>query len=276
MSPMLSVDRRAAVDMGSHIAYDQLMKTTIEIADDLFERVQLEDGREADARIVGRDPDTDLAVLKIDLTQLPVASIGRSDQLLVGDVVLAIGNPIGLRHTVTHGIVSATSRQQLGIAPLEDFIQTDAPINFGNSGGALIDSSGALVGINTAIVAKNLGVEGIGFAIPVNMVRGVLSEIIAHGRVIRGWIGIVPQDVPEEQARQFGLPQPGVLIEQLYLGSPALQAGLRPGDLLLAIDGTTPANAQDALVRIARCKPGSNIVLRGLRGGRVFEVRAQV
>jgi len=205
-----------------------------------------------------------------------VASIGRSDQLLVGDVVLAIGNPIGLRHTVTHGIVSATSRQQLGIAPLEDFIQTDAPINFGNSGGALIDSSGALVGINTAIVAKNLGVEGIGFAIPVNMVRGVLSEIIAHGRVIRGWIGIVPQDVPEEQARQFGLPQPGVLIEQLYLGSPALQAGLRPGDLLLAIDGTTPANAQDALVRIARCKPGSNIVLRGLRGGRVFEVRAQV
>src|SRR5204862_7657998 len=154
-------------------------------------------------------------------------------QLLVGDVVLAIGNPIGLRHTVTHGIVSATSRQQLGIAPLEDFIQTDAPINFGNSGGALIDSSGALVGINTAIVAKNLGVEGIGFAIPVNMVRGVLSEIIAHGRVIRGWIGIVPQDVPEEQARQFGLPQPGVLIEQLYLGSPALQAGLRPGDLLL-------------------------------------------
>jgi len=239
-------------------------------------RVQLEDGREADARIVGRDPDTDLAVLKIDLTQLPVASFGRSDQLLVGDVVLAIGNPIGLRHTVTHGIVSATSRQQLGIAPLEDFIQTDAPINFGNSGGALIDSSGALVGINTAIVAKNLGVEGIGFAIPVNMVRGVLSEIIAHGRVIRGWIGIVPQDVPEEQARQFGLPQPGVLIEQLYLGSPALQAGLRPGDLLLAIDGTTPANAQDALVRIARCKPGSNIVLRGLRGGRVFEVRAQV
>ncbi len=132
------------------------------------------------------------------------------------------------------------------------------------------------MGINTAIVAKNLGVEGIGFAIPVNMVRGVLSEIIAHGRVIRGWIGIVPQDVPEEQARQFGLPQPGVLIEQLYLGSPALQAGLRPGDLLLAIDGTTPANAQDALVRIARCKPGSNIVLRGLRGGRVFEVRAQV
>ena len=143
-------------------------------------RVQLADGRGADAHIVGRDPDTDLAVLKIDLAQLPVATFGRSDQLKVGDVVLAIGNPIGLSHTVTHGIVSATGRQQLGIAPLEDFIQTDAPINFGNSGGALIDSSGALVGINTAIVAKNLGVEGIGFAIPVNMVRGVLSLSLIH------------------------------------------------------------------------------------------------
>jgi len=239
-------------------------------------RVQLEDGRVADAHVVGRDPDTDLAVLKIDLTQLPVVSFGRSDQLRVGDVVLAIGNPMGLTHTVTHGIVSATSRQQLGIAPLEDFIQTDAPINFGNSGGALIDSSGALVGINTAIVAKNLGVEGIGFAIPVNMVRGVLNDIIAHGRVIRGWIGIVPQDLPEEQARQFGVSHAAVLIENLYIGSPAQQAGLQPGDVLLAVDGTAPANAQDALVRIAGRKPGSSIVLRGIREGRVFEARAQV
>ena len=241
-------------------------------------RVQLEDGRVADARIVGRDPDTDLAVLKIDLAQLPVVSFGRSDQLKVGDVVLAIGNPIGLTHTVTHGIVSAVSRQQLGIAPLEDFIQTDAPINFGNSGGALIDSSGALVGINTAIVAKNLGVEGIGFAIPVNMVRGVLTEIIANGRVIRGWIGIVPQDLPEEQARQFGLrqPQPAVVVVYLYPGSPAQQAGLQPLDLLLGIDGTAPASAQDALGRIAGCKPGTSIVLRGLRAGRVFELRAHV
>jgi len=239
-------------------------------------RVQLEDGRVADARIVGRDPDTDLAVLKIDLTPLPVATFGRSDRLRVGDVVLAIGDPIGLSHTVTHGIVSAVSRQQLGIAPLEDFIQTDAPINFGNSGGALIDSSGALVGINTAIVAKNIGVEGIGFAIPVNMVRGVLSDIIAHGRVIRGWIGIVPEDVPEEQAQQLGLGQPAVLIGNLYVGSPAQHAGLQPGDLLLAIDGTPPHSAQDALGRIASRQPGTSVVLRGMRAGRVFEVRAQV
>ncbi len=226
------------VDEAGHIVTNQHV---IANADSIH--VQLADGRVADARIVGRDPDTDLAVLKIDLTPLPVAVFGRSDQLRVGDVVLAIGNPIGLQHTVTHGIVSATSRQQLGIAPLEDFIQTDAPINFGNSGGALIDSSGALVGINTAIVAKNIGVEGIGFAIPVNMVRGVMADIIAHGRVIRGWIGIVPQDLSEEQAQQWGLAQAAVLIDNLYVGSPAQQAGLQPGDQ---------------------------------RGRRVFEVRARV
>lgn len=239
-------------------------------------RVQLADGRVAEARIVGRDPDTDLAVLKVDLTPLPVVSFGRSDQLKVGDVVLAIGDPIGLSQTVTHGIVSATSRQQLGIAPLEDFIQTDAPINFGNSGGALIDANGALVGINTAIVAKNLGVEGIGFAIPVNMVRGVMSDIIAHGRVIRGWIGIVPEDLPEEQAQQLGLGQAAVVIGNLYVGSPAQRAGIEPGDVLLAIDGEAPRSAQDALGRIAARAPGASITLRGLRGGHEFEVKAQV
>jgi serine protease DegS len=239
-------------------------------------RVQLSDGRVADAKIVGRDPDTDLAVLKIDVTPLPVAVFGRSDLLKVGDVVLAIGNPVGLSQTVTHGIVSATSRQQLGIAPLEDFIQTDAAINFGNSGGALVDATGALVGINTAIVAKNIGVEGIGFAIPVNMVRGVLSEIIAHGRVIRGWIGIVPEDLSDDQARQLGLAQSGVVIGNLYVGSPAQQAGLQPGDLLTEIDGSQPHSAQDALGRIASHKPGTTVLLRGLRGGRAFEVRAQV
>ena len=239
-------------------------------------RVQLADGRVADARVVGRDPDTDLAVLKIDLGSLPVAEFGRSDLLKVGDVVLAIGNPVGLSQTVTHGIVSATSRQQLGIAPLEDFIQTDAPINFGNSGGALIDSSGMLIGINTAIVAKNIGVEGIGFAIPVNMVRGVMDEIIAHGRVIRGWIGIIPEDLSQEQAEQLRLAQSGVLIGNLYVGSPAQKAGLLPGDLLLAIDGVAPHSAQDALGRIAGHKPGSTARVRALRGGKSFEVEALV
>jgi|SRR5579863_4279496 len=238
--------------------------------------VQLADGRVADARIVGRDPDTDLAVLKIDLTPLPIAVLGRSDQLKVGDVVLAIGNPLGLSQTVTHGIVSATSRQQLGIAALEDFIQTDAPINFGNSGGALVDSSGALVGINTAIVATNLGVEGIGFAIPVNMVRGVLSDIVAHGRVIRGWIGIQPEDINDEQAARLGLAQSGVLITNIYVGSPAQQAGLQPGDLILRVDDAPVRGAQDVLGRIALHKPGSRLAIHGLRGRREFDVKAQV
>jgi serine protease DegS len=259
------------VDASGHIVTNHHV---IANADSIL--VQLADGRVADARIVGRDPDTDLAVLKVDLSPLPVVTFGHSDQLKVGDVVLAIGNPIGLEHTVTHGIVSATSRQQLGIAPLEDFIQTDAPINFGNSGGALVDSSGELVGINTAIVAKNIGVEGIGFAIPVNMVRGVLADIIAHGRVIRGWIGIVPEDLPDEEAQQLGLRQAAVVIGNLYVGSPAQRAGLQPGDLLLGIDGTAPRGAQDALGRIASHAPGSSVLLRGLRGGHVFEVRAQV
>jgi serine peptidase DegS len=239
-------------------------------------RVQLADARIADAHVVGQDPDTDLAVLKIDLGSLPVATFGRSDQLKVGDVVLAIGNPLGLSQTVTHGIVSATSRQQLGIAPLEDFIQTDAPITFGNSGGALVDTSGALVGINTAIVAKNLGVEGIGFAIPVNMVRGVLSDIVAHGRVIRGWIGIVPEDLQEEQAQQLGLGQAGVVIVNLFVGSPAQQAGLQPGDLLLAIDGVAPHSAQDALGRIASLAPNTTARLRVLRGRNQADVRVVV
>jgi serine protease DegS len=259
------------VDEGGHIVTNHHV---IANADSIH--VQLEDGRVADAHLVGSDPDTDLAVLKIDLTGLPTATFGHSDQLKVGDVVLAIGNPIGLQHTVTHGIVSATSRQQLGIAPLEDFIQTDAPINFGNSGGALIDSSGELVGINTAIVAKNLGVEGIGFAIPVNMVRGVLGEIVAHGRVVRGWIGIVPEDLPDEQTQQLGLSQPGVVIGNLYVGSPAQQAGLQPGDLLLGIDGDAPHSAQDALGRIAGHKPGTSLLVRGMRAGQVFQVRARV
>jgi serine protease DegS len=239
-------------------------------------RVQLADERVADAKIVGRDPDTDLAVLRIDLKDLPVVPFGRSDRLQVGDVVLAIGSPVGLSQTVTHGIVSATTRS-LGVATFEDFIQTDAAINVGNSGGALIDTSGALVGINTAIIAKNLGVEGIGFAIPVDLVRGVLSDIIAHGRVIRGWIGIVPQDVPEYQRAQLGLPSSGVLIANLYVGSPAQRAGLQPGDVLTDIDGTPVRNAQEAIARVAAHRaPGEAIKLRLLRNGKPFELQTQV
>ena len=173
-------------------------------------RAQLADGRFADVKIVGRDPDTDLAVLQLDLKKdIPVMPLGHSDRLRVGDVVLAIGNPVGLSQTVTQGIVSATGRGQLGVATFENFIQTDAPINVGNSGGALVNTNGELIGINTAVLAKNLGVEGIGFAIPVNLVRGVMNEILTKGRVVRGWIGIVPLDIDAVEARRNNLPQAG-------------------------------------------------------------------
>lgn len=237
-------------------------------------RVQLADGRIAQPQVVGVDPDTDLAVLKIDLPHLPVITFGRSDTLRVGDIVLAIGDPLGLSQTVTHGIVSATARGHLGITTFEDFIQTDAPINFGNSGGALVDTNGELVGINTAIVAKRLGVEGIGFAIPVDLVRGVLHDIIKHGRVIRGWIGIVPEDISATQAQQLGLAHGGVVIA--YVGSPGQQAGLEPGDLLLALNGAPVTSAGDARAIIASCKPGSTLTVHYQRGARQFTVKVKV
>ncbi|MGA9366643.1 MAG: trypsin-like peptidase domain-containing protein [Steroidobacteraceae bacterium] len=239
-------------------------------------RVQLADGRIATPQVVGVDPDTDLAVLKIGLSNLPVITFGRSDQLQVGDIVLAIGDPLGLSQTVTHGIVSATARGQLGITTFEDFIQTDAPINFGNSGGALVDSDGVLIGINTAIVAKSLGVEGIGFAIPVDMVRGVLHDIIKYGRVIRGWIGIVPEDISDTEAQQLGLARGGVVVANLYVGSPGQEAGLKPGDLLLALDGTPVTSAEEANARIATHKPGSTITLKDQRGSSKFDVKVRV
>ena len=211
----------------------------------------------APATVVGRDPDTDLALLSIKLKNLPVMPLGRSDEIQVGDVVLAIGDPLGLSQTVTHGIVSATGRQQLGVATFENFIQTDAAINAGNSGGALINARGELIGINTAVLNKsnsgsgNLSVEGIGFAIPVNLARGVMKEILDHGRVIRGWIGILPEDVDDEQAKQLGLPHGGVVITNMYRASPAVDAQLRIGDIVTAIDGKAVRSARDTLAQIA-------------------------
>ncbi|HTY49920.1 MAG TPA: trypsin-like peptidase domain-containing protein [Steroidobacteraceae bacterium] len=237
--------------------------------------VQLADRRIAHATIVGRDPDSDLALLKIDLPHLPVMPFGHSDRLQVGDVVLAIGDPLGLSQTVTHGIVSATGRGQLGLATFENFIQTDAAINPGNSGGALINAQGELVGINTAIIARNQG-DGIGFAIPVNMVRGVIHELIAHGKVVRGWIGIIPEDFDDEQAAQLGLARGGVVLYDLYADSPAVNAGLRPGDILTAIDGSALRSSQDTLARIAESRPGTTVQVTGIRGRQVFQVNLKV
>ena len=260
------------VDSAGHVITNHHVIATADLI-----RAQLADGRIAEARIVGRDPDTDLAVLKLELKdKVPVMPMGQSDQLRVGDIVLAIGNPVGLSQTVTQGIVSATGRAQLGVATYENFIQTDAPINVGNSGGALINTRGELVGINTAVLAKNLGVEGIGFAIPVNLVRGVMREILEKGRVVRGWIGIVPADVSEIDARRFNLPQAGVVVAKLYIGSPAAQVGMEPRDIILTVNGTKVINAQDALSKIASTKPGKKLRITGLRGTEKFTAEVEV
>jgi S1-C subfamily serine protease len=232
--------------------------------------VQLRDGREAPARLVGIDPDTDLAVLVIELPDLPVMPLGRSDRLRVGDAVLAIGNPLGLGQTVTSGIVSATGRGRLGVSTFENFIQTDTAINFGNSGGALVNARGELVGINTAIIARNAGIEGIGFAIPVELVRGVVDAILRDGRVVRGWIGIRPQSLKVEEARQFGFPEGSVVVTAVYRGGPADTEGIQPGDVITEINGQALAGAEDLLARIAALKPGQAARVT-LRRGPPFE-----
>jgi S1-C subfamily serine protease len=227
--------------------------------------VQLLDGRSAPARLVGTDPDTDLAILKIELKNLPVMPLGRSDQLRVGDVVLAIGNSAGLGQTVTQGIVSATGRSQLGLALLENFIQTDAAINPGNSGGALVTAGGELVGINTAVLSREQGIEGIGFAIPVNLVRGVAAEIESKGRVTRGWSGVAVRGQPAELVDEKGRPIEGVQVYGFYVGSPARGAGLQPGDVLTQIDATPIKSVQDFLAGVARKAPGSTVRVKAVR-----------
>jgi S1-C subfamily serine protease len=240
--------------------------------------VQLADGRSARARIVGSDPDTDLAVLKIALQPLPVINLGRSDRLQVGDVVLAIGNPLAMGQTVTQGIVSATGRGQLGLAMFENYVQTDAAINPGNSGGALVDASGRLVAINTAVLSRQNGTEGIGFAIPMNLVRGVVAELIDNGRVARGWLGAGLHDVEaiipsggkpakEDIVRNAaGAPRlRGVAIEGVWPGSPAAAAGLGIRDLVLRLDGHRVVDARDLVSRLAQRRPGSKARLDGYR-----------
>ena len=240
--------------------------------------VQLADGRSARARVVGSDPDTDLAVLKIALQPLPAIELGRSDRLQVGDVVLAIGNPLAMGQTVTQGIVSATGRGQLGLAMFENYVQTDAAINPGNSGGALVDASGRLVAINTAVLRRQDGTEGIGFAIPMNLVRGVVAELIDNGRVARGWLGVGLHDVEaiipsggkpaagDIVRNAAGAPRlRGVAIAGVLPGSPAATAGLGTRDLVLRLDGHRVVDARDLISRLAQRRPGSKARLDGYR-----------
>jgi serine protease DegS len=241
-------------------------------------RVQLLDGRIADSTIVGQDPDTDIAILHLDIAKLPSMPVGRSDTLRVGDIVLAIGNPYGIGQTVTQGIVSATGRGQLGLATFENFIQTDAAINLGNSGGALIDAQGELVGINTAVLNRAYGgPEGIGFAIPINLVRGVMEQILKQGHVVRGWLGFVPQDVTDEQAMQLGIGAGGgVTVVNILVNSPAYQAGVRPGDLITGLGHEAVRSAQDLVSRVAALPPGALVDLEGRHGRQPYKVALKV
>jgi serine protease DegS len=240
-------------------------------------RVQLSDGRIADATVVGQDPDTDLAILDLEIGDLPIMPMGRSDTLRVGDIVLAIGNPYGLSQTVTQGIVSATGRGQLGLATFENFIQTDAAINLGNSGGALIDAHGDLVGINTAVLNRSYGgPEGIGFAIPVNLVRGVMEQILLNGHVVRGWLGFAPQDLTEEQSAQIGTAGGGITVVNIIVKSPAYQAGVRPGDLITALGGEQVHSAQDLVARVSSLKPGAEVELEGRHARQAYKVKLTV
>ncbi|MGE4535086.1 MULTISPECIES: Do family serine endopeptidase [Halomonas] len=240
-------------------------------------QVALRDGRETLARVVGTDPESDLAVLRIDLDALPVIELADSTQVAIGDVALAIGNPFGVGQTVTMGIISATGRSHLGLNAYEDFIQTDAAINPGNSGGALISAEGAMVGINTAIFSRSGGSQGIGFAIPANLARNILEELVTHGRVIRGWLGVEAQELNAALANSFGLQVPrGVIIADVVPGGPADQAGLRPGDVLLSIDGRPILDARETMSDIAAVEPGQTLPLTVVRGGERLALSVEV
>ena len=230
-------------------------------------QVTLSDSRRAIAQLIGADPDTDLAILRIDLERLPVITLGNSDTAQVGDRVLAIGNPFGVGQTVTSGIVSALGRNQLGINTFENFIQTDAAINPGNSGGALVDVNGNLIGINTAIFSRSGGSMGIGFAIPVSTARQVLEGIVRDGQVVRGWVGIEPMELTAELIETFGLPKQseGVIVTGVLQNGPAANAGLRPGDLLLKVAGQPVRNVGELLTQIASLTPGKSAKLEVMR-----------
>lgn len=233
--------------------------------------VQLSDGRQTIPQLVGVDAETDLALLKIDLGTIPAVSLGNSGKIRIGDVVLAIGNPYGLTKSVTQGIVSGTGRGVPNLTTFADFIQTDAAINAGNSGGALINTDGELVGINTAVLAQDIRTEGISFAIPVDLVRGVIREIREHGRVIRGWLGLEPDDMTTAERAARGIERNvGILLSDVYKGGPADKAHMQAGDVIVAINGEPITDPNQARLLVARITPGDEVDITGIRDGKEF------
>ncbi len=271
--------RQSGLGSGVIVSIDGYILTNNHVVENMDEiEVATQDGRRFRARIVGADPETDLAVLQIQNGgKLPAITFAPTESLRVGDIVLAIGNPFGVGQTVTHGIVSALGRTQLGINTFENFIQTDAAINPGNSGGALIDSSGNLVGVNTAIFSRSGGSQGIGFAIPVSIARSVMEEIIKTGTVTRGWIGVEAQEITPELAESFKLPATeGALVAGVMRGSPADRAGIRPGDVLVAVAGKPIKDPQTMLALIAGLAPGTATQFKLRREAKELDVAVSI
>lgn len=266
--------REQSLGSGVILTADGYLLTNNHVVESASEiRVSLADKRELKAKLVGADPRTDIAVLKVEEKNLPVLPIADSSQVKAGQFVLAVGNPFGLNQTVTMGIVSAIGRGNLSIVDYEDFIQTDAPINPGNSGGALVDIRGALIGINTAILSRSGGNQGIGFAVPINMARDVMERLIKDGKVIRGWLGVVIQPVTPAIARAMGLEKPrGALIGDVSPGSPAEKAGLRRGDIVLSFNGQAIEETRELSLKVAMQAPGTSARLGVHRDGREIEV----
>jgi len=252
-------ERQSSLGSGVIVSAEGYILTNnhvVESADEID--VALADGRTAAAKVVGTDPETDLAVIKINLPNIPAITLGQPDDTKVGDVVLAIGNPFGVGQTVTMGIISALGRNNLTDNAFQNFIQTDAAINPGNSGGALVDINGNLLGINTAIYSQTGGSVGIGFATPVSTVKAVMEQIISQGQVVRGWIGVEPQDITPELAESFGLKQKsGAIIAGVIRGGPADKAGMKPGDILVSIAGKPVRDTTEMLNLVAQLKPGN-------------------
>ena len=265
---------QAGLGSGVIISPDGYILTNTHVVEGADEiEVTLTDSRRARARVIGTDPETDLAILKIELDKLPVIVLGNSDQLAVGDQVLAIGNPFGVGQTVTSGIVSALGRSQLGINTFENFIQTDAAINPGNSGGALVDVNGNLLGINTAIYSRSGGSMGIGFAIPVSTAKMVLDSIVKDGQVTRGWIGVEPSELSPELAETFGVKATeGVIVTGVLQDGPGALGGMRPGDVILRVAGTNINSVPNLLSTVAALKPGEPATFEVQRANQVVEL----